>query len=320
MASPKALGNELHKYFFENDDLINRVAVRVLAGHYWAKYRNFDAFPDKYKEVEDWKAAEKDLENLYSGKPLKEIIHIMVNNQADVIHLRRRKERIPDPPNSYKRDNWEAKRYIAYLFFEEILYECIKKKICPDFNINVKSQEIINLLRSLTIEEYCRIKAYIYFLDDQEKNGCQAYYKDEFNYHNAMSFLDTAFQNCKCGQNVPIQNIEWLKDSNIDAIREAKRNTQNRIGPIPEGIIGKFVNEFYPFINRLLTNSHSKEETIKILSKIVDKSNTKIVNVVEFMLKCMIASHVSDDEYNEIRVEVGKNKKRKRPQVKPLFS
>ena len=315
------------KYVFGGDKIIDFVATTVIAGHHWAKYRDFDTSPDKYKEIEEWKTAEKELRNFYNGKPLKKVLEDMINRQANVIYLRRQVENIPDPPNHYDRDKWEAKRYIAYLFFDEILYGCVHDHLCPDFDINLISQEVVDLLRSLTIEEYCRIKAYVVFLDNRKNIGNQAYYKDDLNYYNALSLLDKAFQNCKRRKNATLQNGGWL-NQDVDTIRKAKRKTEDRIGPIPKGIIKDFVNKFYPYINQLPKNSHGKEETIKILSRIYDKSNTKIINVIEFMLKCMIASHVSDDEYNEIRINAGKNKKRKRPapesikrhQVMPFFS
>lgn len=309
-------------YAVGNNELIDKVAVKVLAGHRWAKDREFDPTFIQEHFDKDRNYAEDLLKNFQNScKTFDKVIEEMINVQAAVIFLRRIKERQPQSPDDYENDKWEAKRYVAYLFFEDIRNNCMKDGICPDFSINLLHPEIVHLLKSLTVEDYCRIKGYLQYIerDEQHQHGF-----DLSDYLNSMGYLDQVFLNCKNQKLKKLNKQEGFSFDDKQVVKKAKLNTCYRLGCVAEENIEAFVNEYYAFLNQVVPDQREKKDAIKILKDLYNKSNSKIVNMMEFLLKCMVASYVDQREHADIRRAAGKEieqvpKKNKRSQIKPFF-
>jgi hypothetical protein len=294
------------KYIFGENNLIDNVAITVLAGYSWAKNRNLDAFFNETMFVADREYAKNQLKQKYSGKTLKEIIDEMINMQAEVIWLRRVKEGRQKSPDDYENDRMRAKRYVAYLFFEDIRNNCFEKKICPDFRVKLISDEIIHLLKSLTVEDYCRIKGYLRFVDRNNGHGEEVHGYDYGDYLYGMSYLDNVFVNCKNQINIKFNNeYEKLLD-NEDKISQAKHHSCYRLGCVDEETIEGFVNEYYTFIRKIFSDQIDERHAVRILRNLYNKSNSKIINMLELLLKCMIASYIDARVHDNIRVTAGK--------------
>jgi hypothetical protein len=300
------LYKEVVIYIFKKNKLVDNVAIQVLSVYEWAKHRNFDTVFDPRKYSQDCERAKEQLKKEYSGKTLQELINKMINLQAEVIWLRRLKEGKGQSPEDYENDRWEAKRYIAYLFLEDIRTSCFKDGICPDFKINLLSKDIVDLLKSLTIEEYCRINGYLRFLERNDKHNHVVHDYDQRDYLNAMGDLDKVFLNCSYKRMKQINEKYKAFYDKEEQIKKAKYNTCSRLGCITPYTIEKFVDDYYDFINKVLSHQGAKENAVNILKRLYDKCNSRIVNATEFLLKCMIASYVDKDEHNKIRIEAGK--------------
>jgi hypothetical protein len=316
----KLLDNEFKK-------VIEAAAITVLAGYYWARDRNFDPLFDQEAYDDDRRHAEKKLREMYEDKKtLQQIINEMINRQANVIWRRRRKQGDDEGYSYYRyqQDRWEAKRYVAYLFFEEIRKNCFEKGICPDFGVNLIGKEVINLLKSLTVEEYCKIKGYLSFLE----RTAHGFDKDD--YLKAMDDLDNTFLNCNC---LTMKRIcgsfgellgELLDDE--EKIKKAKYSPQDRLGYIDQKAIEDFVNGYYSFIKKAVSIDENHKDAEPLLTELYHKANSKIINMMEFLLKCMIASYVNLEIHSLIRLkfdktEIKKVKKvpHKNEQIDPLF-
>ena len=257
-------------YIFKTNDLIDSVAITVLAGYSWAKNRNFDTFFNETMFVADREYAENLLVQKYSGKKLKDIIDEMINMQAEVIWLRRVKEGKQQSPDDYGNDRMRAKRYVAYLFFEDIRKNCCEKNICPDFQVKLISDEVIHLLKSLTVEDYCRIKGYLQFIDRNNAHG-----QDCGDYLHGMSYLDSIFVNCKKQKPIKLnEEYEKLLDDK-EQISAAKHHTCYRLGCIDEETIEGFVNEYYTFVRKIFSDQIDERHAIRILRDLYNKSNSK---------------------------------------------
>lgn len=311
-------------YIFGESKQIDKVAVTVLSGHHWAKKRNFDSFFIQEIFDNDREHA-KELLRYYSGKKtLQEVIDAIINFQAAIIYLRRIREQEPESSGDYENDKWAAKRYVAYLFFEDIRKNCIEDGVCPDFKINLISDEIIDLLKSLTVEDYCRIKGYLRFLD---RNKIHGYDFDDYMY--GMGYLDSVFLNCKGKKMKKLHKEKYkLLLHNEEEIKKAKQNTCYRLGckDTDKINIEEFVNQYYTFIRKIISNEVEKKHAVEILKNLYNKSNSKIINMAEFLLKCLIASYVDEKDHVKIRadaskcgIEQFKEKAFKIPQIDPLF-
>lgn len=320
----KQLNGSIKDDYFSNENIINKIAITVIAGYYWARDRDFNNFFDEAEFIKDRKNAIKELEKTYKNKNnLKDVLKEMVNKQAEVVWRRRKFEGIEDPPNSYDRDNWEAKRFIAYLFADKIITDCIESNVCPDFKLNLFDPEIVNLLKSLTIEEYCRIKAYLIFLRNTQSYSGKVYWNDDVNYREATNFLDKAFHNCKCMKKVKMDKNKYsllLGNIETEKIKKAKKIPCDRIGPINHMNIEKFVDEYYAFFDAIQKNPQEKKEDdlTKIIKMLYDVSYTNVINIFEFMLKCMFLSHINESKHEEIRKEAGKPLKGKPITQEPI--
>lgn len=300
--------NETNKFLF--GEMLEIVAITVLAGHHWATNRNFDDFFDAALYASDREYAKQQLEHFYDKKNLNETIQEMINRQAHTISLRRKKDGIGDHPDDYCKDRWEAKRFVAFLFFEEILKGCIEKCKCPIVgDDNILSGEIIELLKSLSIEEYCRIKGYLFYLSDQHSNSENYIHgNDAKHYFKAMDLLDKAFLNCKGEKNKTCcSSMSELILDDHSKIKKAKQNPSDRLGYIDSDSVKSFVEKYYSLIEKIFSGKKAAHDPISVLHDLYNKDNSKIINMVEFMLKCMIASHVEDDAHWKIRVNSGKH-------------
>ena len=292
-------------------EIIEEATLTVLAGYYWARNRNFDPVFNQAAYDDDRRRAEKRLRDIYGAeveKPLQQLIQEMIKKQAEVIWWRRVTDG-KDPgfnPDLYAQDGWEAKRYVAYLFFEGIRKSCFEEGICPDFAINAIGKEIIDLIKSLTIEEYCRIKGYLFFLRERDKYGEGAYGFDEGNYLSAMNDLDKTFLNCnhRTTKRMCDDFVKLMDDE--EKIKKAKYSPRDRIGHIDQEAIKEFVDRYYSFIRKVVSNDIDHQEAEKVLVDLYHKSNSKIINMMEFLLKCMIASYVDEKVHFKIRLDSGK--------------
>ncbi len=324
----KRIYSQCAKYIFGVQNLLDKVALTVLAGHRWAKNRNFDTFSNETVFVTDKEYVEKLLEQKYSGKTLKEIIDEMINVQAEVIYLRRIREGKQQLPDDYENDRMIAKRYVAFLFFEGLVKDCVEQGVCPDFGINLMGQEVIHLLKSLTIDDYCKIKGYLLFLERKEKYGKSIHGLDKDDYLSAMNDLDRAFLNCNCQ---PMKRVHSRMLTLIDServIKKAKFNTCSRLGHQEARTVEDFVAKYYSFVKEVKYKDANRreKEALVLLSDLYNKANSKIINASEFILKCMIASYVSEENHTVIRLKEGKQDQRgiKRAvyrgcQIEPLF-
>lgn len=295
------------------EKIIRSNAIKVFAGYAWARNRNFDEVYDPKAFEEDKKYGEQLLKETYKGEtlPLKDLIRKMIDKQAEVIWWRRVLDG-RDPGYStylYERDRWEAKRYIAYLFFEELRKNCVQKGICPDLALSLKGQIIIDLLKSLTIEEYCKIKGYLAFLDRRQNNGGVVHGLENHDYMLAMKDLDSSFLNCNCRARKQFtahaQKIVIVKD--CEEIKNAKYNTRDRLGHMDRLAIELFVDKYCAFVNAVFSNSVERNEAVVLLTDLYHNSNSKIINMVEFFLKCLIASYVDETVHSRIRINSHKS-------------
>lgn len=301
-------------------EYVANMAIVVLAGHQWAKHRNFDKFFDQEKYDEDRAEAEKILRGLYNeNKPLKDILELMTKMQADVIYWRRvlNGGNLLSTPEQQNRDTWEAKRYIAYLFFDDVLHNCINIIKCPDFSKVFNNPDIFNLMKSLTIEEYCRIKSYLLYLGDQNKMGVKEECRDDKYFLGAMGYLDQAFYNCdgNCNKKINSKYRRRFSSKKEDIIK-AKYNPHDRLGDMNIEDIKKFVDAYYSFIEKYeIPNDQkdpgdsTKNQATTLLEFMYDKKNSKFVNMMEFSSKCMIASYVDRNKHETIRSDAKKTYK-----------
>lgn len=314
------------------EEIVELNAVRVFAGYAWARNRDFNTVYDEAAFEEDRIYGENLFKKIYKEKTpsLEELIREMINRQAEVIWWRRVVNGT-DPGYSqylYERDRWEAKRYIAYLFFEELRENCVHRGICPDFGLSLKGQAVIDLLKSLTVEEYCKIKGYLAFLNRKQNAGRAAYGLEHNDYMLAMKDLDSSFLNCNCHVKkqftADAQKIVIVKD--CEKIKAAKYNTRDRLGHIDPSVVEDFVDRYCAFIQDIFSRNVQRKDAVDLLAALYHNSNSKIINMVEFILKCLIASYVDEKIHSKIRLgfyksdlaQVDKIRYRDQ-QIKPLF-
>lgn len=270
----------LEKYFYGNNSLVDEVAKIVFADYKWVTERNFDTIFDSKMFEEDRRYAEEILKK-FTAKPLSEIIDEMIKNQAHVIWRRR----VYDgrdygyDPHIYENDNREAKKYIAYLFFEDIVKNCAKNGICPDFcidpikgKINNIGEKMIELLKLLTVDDYCCIKGYLLFLDRKIKlgNSQKIHGYDYADYMEGINCLKGVLLNDNSGQNEPLNKI-----------------------------ISDFINQYRLFIGKIGNKEDKKEENVvERLKNIYSKPILKDTNMIDFILKHTITGFLIQTEGN----------------------
>lgn len=213
--------------------VISRVAITVLAGFQWAKNRNFARFYDKRCAEEDWRLAENELRELYSDKSIGELLQIMIDRQAEVIFLRRQADGGKDDASFIPRDRWEAKRYVAFLFFNDFVEKCVEETVCPEDTEFIKFPAILQLLKSLSIEDYCRISAYLSYRSRLDSGTYASSPDCSSDYYAAHDFLEQAFTNCK-KRSKTCARRPLLFGGGIDRhqIAEAKARPTDRYGHI----------------------------------------------------------------------------------------
>ncbi len=147
----------------------------------------------------------------------------------------------------------------------------------------------------------------------EEKESGDKCFMDDHYYFAASKSLDQAFDNCKCKNQVKLHKDShaWIF-FDTQQIKQAKQNVEDRIGPLPKKeLISNFVDEYYNVINQIIASQDNKKDIVEVLTKLYDSSNSKIINMVEYMLKCMIASYIDENKYIEIRQNANKPKKRR---------
>jgi len=283
------------------EEIIKSAAITIFAGYSWARYRNFDPVFNQRDFDADRRHAETVYAKIYKDKNTKEIIDEMINRQAEIIWWRRYLDGNDTGYSDYQsqQDRWEAKRYAAYLFFKELVEKCISKKICPEFNAAEIGSEIFDLLKSLTIEEYCKIKGYLCFLERREHGF------DKEHYLSAMNDLDRAFLNCGNNAMKRMNSVifDSIKTEDYDSITKAKCRPADRLGYIDREAAEEFVNKYYSFVETVISNDVNAGDAVDLLVDLYHGCHSKIINVLEFTLKCMIASYVDERLHSSIRGE-----------------
>lgn len=301
------------------------IGITVHAGYLWGKYRNFDKVFDEDKYNKDRIDAENYIKSIFNinnftQEDLQQLIDKLIDFQSHVIYLRRTYDTKADPScdTFTDGDKNEAKKFIAWLFFNGIIEDCIEKSICPDFYLNLPP-EIIESLQHLTVEEYCKINAYLSYLNRLE-NGIEGDEKSD--YYNALAYLESAFINCRNEEYKCIKNLDHydliLSCINNKFIKQHNTTFDTEI----------YLKEYKLILQKVIDKKQvTRDENHYLLSILCSHQNAKYINVIEYMIKCILISHIDAITYDKIRDEVKRTKKLnikketipKEPQVRPFF-
>lgn len=298
---PKAKEKIELTFMKDIDAGIVEAAVRVYACANWVFKRGQDASVDKEKEVQDFLTAEQELREKMQKLPLKEILEDLVETQQDLLDY--------FSPDTKEHNKFNARRYIGFIIANELLRNC-NKEICPD---KALKEEYVEYMQRLTIEEFVRYKAYLRWKERTKDKYIKDDHKELEDYLTGMGFLDTTMNNCKNQKCKDIVGF-WQKiverklksqENILETIKRAKKNTLKRILPVVYASHNIYVEEFVDrFYNHILKLSSLNQPSQDIAAKIVNSiyENPQVINMFEFLLKCLLVTRLSREEHNSIRV------------------
>lgn len=298
----KELGDVTRKHVFgELDYTIEKAGLSVYSVYRWAKERRFDPNYNPSESNADEEYAQQKID-MFKGQNMRFIINELIDAQTDIVWLRRLTEGFNDPKSP--KDKYEAKRYVAFLFFDDIVNSCLHSDdVCPREMFSKWMPDILDLLKSLSIEDYCKIKGYLAFLTRCSSNYGGSNGRQKTDFLDALAQLDEAFVNC--GQNYGDEFIEppYMSNHEWRKVEQAKLNRSDTLGLLSKKTISQFMKTYYGFLRSYIHGMNKSEDSCKALRELYRAGNTRIVNAAEYILKCAFCSFVSNSEHLAIRKE-----------------
>jgi hypothetical protein len=288
-----------NKLFGDLTEVVTDAGMLVFSVYRWATQRKLSAVFDYQEYKNDQVYAFEEVTQMFRNLDLGKIVDRLIEVQAEVIWHRR----VSEGKNGGMKpsDRQEAKRYIAFLFFDDLLRLCRENHSCPRGMLASSewSSLIVNLLKSLSIEDYCRIKAYLASIDRKQRGQGAPHY-EYADFLNAMADLDNCLVNCGITEGHDTKIYEHFLDGN-NRIQQAKMNRADTLGSISETTVSRFMDTYYGFLAGLGRGETKVEDASAALRELYRAGNTRIVNAAEYLLKCGISSLVPAEKQLAIR-------------------
>lgn len=282
--------------------VVKDAGIRVFSVYRWASKRNFSDVFDAQEYAKDRVYASEELVEMFGSLGLDEIVDRLIEEQTKVIWNRRVSEGKNGGPRPS--DRQEAKRYIAFLFFDDLVKLCSENRSCPRVVLAESKWNslIINLLKSLSIEDYCKIKAYLMSIEAAH-SGQGGFHHQQSNFLNAMGALDSRLVNCGLSETHAMAGVYEHFLDGYGQIRQAKMNRADSLGFIPSATVSRFMETYYGFLETFARGNPDSEHAPAALRELYRAGNTRIVNAAEYLLKCGISSLVPKETHSAIRQE-----------------
>lgn len=294
------------KIFGPLTKLVVDAGIEVYSVYRWAMKRNFSAIFDAVEYENDRIYASHKVTEMLESMTLEEIVDHLIESQAEVVWHRR----VCEGKNGgvTDKDRQEAKRYISFLIFNDLLKLCADGKYCPrDVLINSEwGNYIVFLLKSLSLEDYCKIHAYLSY-KNREQSGKEDQNLAQRDFLGAMGIIDRSFYCCGRNDNHDVTMFAGHFLTEHDNIARAKLNRSDTLGTISERTVDRFMEVYYGFLDRFIKGHNFIDHAPSALIELYRSGNTRIVNAGEFLLKCCISAHVPDDIHMSIRQDCYKN-------------
>lgn len=287
------------KLFGELAGMVEHAGILVFSVYRWAAERHFSIVFDPYEYLNDKVYALEKLILILDNMDLDHVINELIGAQTDVIWHRR----LSSGTNGGRSaaDMQKAKRYIAFLFFDDLLELCRSGHCCPKNAITQSGSVIVNLLKSLSLEDYCRIKGYLSFMERRrhfpEVNPSQHH----TDFLDAMGGLDDRFVNCGLHDQCGSHELHLHLVDDFEKVERAKMNRSDTIGPISGETVGQFMQNFYGFLSSLSDGDVDEARAHQALRELYRSGNTRVVTAAEYLLKCKTCSLVPNDAQVAIR-------------------
>ncbi len=287
------------KLFGELAGMVEHAGILVFSVYRWATERNFSIVFDPHEYLNDKAFALEKLTSMLDHGDLHQIINELITAQTDVIWLRRVSSGANGEPSAT--DMQRAKRYVAFLFFDDLLKLCRSGHCCPKNAMSQWGPLVLNLLKSLSLEDYCRIKGYLSFME-RCRHSPEVHARDHYaDFLDAMGGLDEGFINCgRHEQRGPHEFHLHLADD-FEKVERAKMNRADTIGPISAETVSQFMQNFYGFVSSFSKGEADRERAHRALRELYRSGNTRVVTAAEYFLKCNICSLVPGDVHVAIR-------------------
>lgn len=311
--------------------MLKELSAKVYAECRWVFESYATLTYNKERELADYKYGEEEFEKK-KDLTVKNLLEEVTKIQAAIFwYFKGRKIQ----PSKRERDNdyYDAKKYISFIITDMMIEKCKNKNICPILIIS-QVPDYIEYLENLTIYEYTKYKAFLKWKSSIDKGIVT---DDKNNYFEALGYLDdVANNNCEEQLGVSysklidaskqfsnkitgINNLQLLKNKKFDTIDwTSNHNCQLRtIAETSElkdiiinyidlykDIINDYSNIFYKNLNELIqetniSSSNNSEETIAFVYK---GPYARIVNMLEFFLKCIMVNNITLELHNKIRL------------------
>jgi hypothetical protein len=289
------------KLFGELTAAVENAGISVFSVYRWAAERNFSVVFDRREYDGDWEYAARRLMSMFDHMQLHEIIDELVSAQARIVWLRRVSEGTNGGLSPH--DLREARRYVAFLFFDDMLRLCRNGDCCPKTAISKSSSLILDLLKSLSLEDYCRIKGYLTFRNRHSRSDEAHHSFHRADFLKAMGELDSCFVNCGRSNGDKQYEFHHHLSGNLAGVERAKLNRSDTLGPIPTSTVSRFMENFYGFVSSFSSGETDTGRACQALRELYRFGNARVVNATEFFFKCIISSAVPPELHSKIREE-----------------
>ncbi|TSA11331.1 MAG: hypothetical protein D4R73_04035, partial [Deltaproteobacteria bacterium] len=253
----------------------------------------------------------KEQSNKIVKGPLDEALRRLTKDQAHVFWLFRGAIENNDEER-IKNDYHDSERYIGFLIAERLVERCMTKKLRAEDAFYLKNDHC-KYLQNLSLEEYIKIKAYFYWhyrgrIVDDNATRIKADDHDAFVYvHNTMwNCRERSPKACPSRESMQLINgylLDLCKEEQLAKIKDMKISTAKRLNlDIREHDVEKFVGAFY---QQWLQKALKGDIIIKehIVQDLLDcfYACSCIPNMLEFVLRCFLCTHIQTEAHNEIR-------------------
>ncbi|MBN1653538.1 MAG: toll/interleukin-1 receptor domain-containing protein [Deltaproteobacteria bacterium] len=195
-------------------------------------------------------------------------------------------------------DNYyDAKRFISFCLADEIINQCINGPTCP---FSALPAEYAKYLSSLTIEDFVRIKAYLYWCDRRSGN-LPADPADD--YFKAKNYVESFLNNCPCKKSKKLAST--MKDrgfSSEDNVSRAKLYTLRRLQYSTNREEGRKLSDFIEKFYSSLENSNGPQKPENCYRFGIDSENYTFANMFELILVNSISLQFESKKRETIKV------------------
>jgi hypothetical protein len=198
-------------------------------------------------------------------------------------------------PNDKKgmEDDWfDAKRYIYFLFVDNLLKSCHSGNACPLDSFTLNSAEY---MQSLTIEEFAKFKAYLKWKDRTGGNIYIINSEHSNDYYDSIKYVKKIAAGCDLCKRLlknssPLSTFISSNKFNVDKIETAKCNyLTHKNKPTNKEIVHSYMENYYNVVKE-----HHKEgfsqNIVKQLQNQVNATSHDVATIFELVLNCYISS------------------------------